>query len=67
MSKVISRDTKHGYKRWDLPIVEDVSAAVDNAKHGNRLLRKPMMRALKRAVRKEWFLGRVKLNIKEKY
>lgn len=34
MSKVISRDTTHGFERWDLPIVEDVSAAVDNAKHG---------------------------------
>jgi len=34
MSKVISRDTTHGFERWDLPIVEDVSAAVNDAKHG---------------------------------
>lgn len=34
MSKVISRDATHGFERWDLPIVEDVSAAVENAKHG---------------------------------
>ena len=34
MSKVISRDTTHGFERWDLPIVEDVSAAVDDAKQG---------------------------------
>jgi flagellar assembly protein FliH len=34
MSKVISRDTTHGFERWDLPIVEDVSAAVKDAKHG---------------------------------
>jgi flagellar assembly protein FliH len=33
MSKVISRDSTHGFERWDLPIVEDVSAAVNNAKH----------------------------------
>lgn len=35
MSKVISRDTTHGFERWDLPIVEDVSAAVKDARHGN--------------------------------
>ena len=34
MSKVISRDTSHGFERWDLPIVEDVSAAVKDAKDG---------------------------------
>lgn len=34
MSKVISRDTTHGFERWDLPIVEDVSGAVSDAKHG---------------------------------
>lgn len=34
MSKVISRDANHGFERWDLPIVENVSAAVEDAKHG---------------------------------
>ncbi len=34
MSKVISKETTQDYQRWDLPIVEDVSAAVENAKHG---------------------------------
>ena len=35
MSKVISREQTEGFQRWDLPIVEDVSAAVADAKHGN--------------------------------
>lgn len=34
MSKVISKETTQAYQRWDLPIVEDVSAAVERAKHG---------------------------------
>lgn len=34
MSKLISRESTEGFQRWDLPIVEDVSAAVSNAKHG---------------------------------
>ena len=33
MSKVISREATQDFRRWDLPIVEDVSAAVKNAKH----------------------------------
>jgi flagellar assembly protein FliH len=34
MSKLISREETQEFRRWDLPIVEDVSAAVNNAKHG---------------------------------
>lgn len=34
MSKLISREATQDFRRWDLPIVEDVSAAVNNAKHG---------------------------------
>ncbi|MDT8384218.1 MAG: flagellar assembly protein FliH [Gammaproteobacteria bacterium] len=33
-SRVIPRDAAHGFECWDLPIVEDVSAAVKDARHG---------------------------------
>lgn len=33
MTKLITKDAGDLYKRWNLPIVEDVSSAVENAKH----------------------------------
>ena len=33
VSKIISKDSTERYQRWDLPLVEDVSKAVENAKH----------------------------------
>lgn len=35
MSKIISKDSTTGYQPWQLPMVEDVSAAVADAK-GNK-------------------------------
>ena len=35
MSRVISCEETDEFQRWDLPIVENVSAAVKDAKHGN--------------------------------
>jgi flagellar assembly protein FliH len=32
MTKVIIKDSADAYRRWDIPVVEDVSAAVANAK-----------------------------------